>query len=181
MKKYYVVSYRGTEGRYRNFREEIPAESKREAVEKIYSAFFNSDYFPQEDGSIKDAGGNTVADSNSETIDVSGGVLYAETISGYEYSRLASAQEVDEDTVEVIEGFFLGEHEGELRSIDEDSMLHRIGVKNLSTGETENVLLVATKSCFFAALEANPGAWGVFPKSDYTIEEAASSMAFGQI
>lgn len=77
---YYKVTYSGTASKFKNFSHEVNANSEREAVEKVYCDFLNADYFPQDDGSIKDCDGNIIARPNDTTIDYDGGCFSAEII-----------------------------------------------------------------------------------------------------
>lgn len=76
--KNYTVYYKGNASKFRNFETEVYANSEREAVEKVYGEYLDSNYFPQDDGSIKDCDGNTIADPDSEVIDYDGGVFFSE-------------------------------------------------------------------------------------------------------
>ena len=79
MKKY-KVNYSGNASRFRNFEMEVKANSEREAVEKVYGEYLDSNYFPQDDGSIKDCDGNTIAEADDTTIEYDGGCFSAEEI-----------------------------------------------------------------------------------------------------
>ena len=74
------VIYSGNSTKFRNFEFEVTANSEREAVETAYAKYLDENYFPQEDGSIKDCDGHTVADSNDDTIEYDGGCFYAVSI-----------------------------------------------------------------------------------------------------
>ena len=76
--KNYLVTYRGNATRLKNFKREVSANSDREAVIEIYSRYFYDNYFPQEDGSIKDCDGHTIADADDNTIEYDGGCFSAE-------------------------------------------------------------------------------------------------------
>jgi hypothetical protein len=78
--KTYKVTYTGNSTRFRNFEREVRASSERKAVEKIYSEYLDSNYFPQDDGSIKDCDGNTIAWIESNSIEYDGGSFIAEEI-----------------------------------------------------------------------------------------------------
>lgn len=53
------------------------AASKREAVEEFFRTENDSEYYPQEDGSIINASGNLVADADSDTFRYDGGNFFA--------------------------------------------------------------------------------------------------------
>ena len=76
--KAYKVTYSGNASRFRNFESEVNANSEREAVEKVYQQVMDENYFPQEDGSIKDCDGNTIAEATDSTIEYDGGCFSAE-------------------------------------------------------------------------------------------------------
>ena len=78
--KTYKVNYSGTVERHKGINEEVKANSRREAVEKIYRMFFDSDYFPKDDSSILNDAGNVIATATDETIEMDGGLLIAEEI-----------------------------------------------------------------------------------------------------
>lgn len=77
--KTYSVTYSGT-SRFRNFESTVNANSEREAVENVYQEVMDSNYFPQEDGSIKDCDGYTVASATDNTIEYDGGYFSAEEV-----------------------------------------------------------------------------------------------------
>ena len=76
--KTYKVTYSGNATRFRNFETEVNANSEREAVEDVYGDYLDENYFPQEDGSIKDCDGNTIAEADDDTIEYDGGCFSAE-------------------------------------------------------------------------------------------------------
>ena len=78
--KQYKVTYSGNATRFKNFEDIVLADTEREAVEDVYSIYLNSNYFPQEDGSIKDCDGNTIAEADDTTIEYDGGCFSAEEI-----------------------------------------------------------------------------------------------------
>lgn len=78
--KTYKVTYSGNSSRFRNFELTVNADSEREAVEDVYRKMMDNDYFPQEDGSIKDCDGHTIADADDDTIEYDGGYFSAEEV-----------------------------------------------------------------------------------------------------
>lgn len=76
----YKVTYSGNASRFKNFEREVNAKSEREAVEKIYNEYLDQDYFPQEDGSIRDCDGNEIATASSNIIEYDGGYFSAEIV-----------------------------------------------------------------------------------------------------
>ncbi len=76
--KTYKVTYSGNDSKFKNFEEIIFADSEREAVEDVYGSYLDSNYFPQEDGSIQDCDGNTIAEATDSTIEYDGGCFSAE-------------------------------------------------------------------------------------------------------
>lgn len=78
--KAYKVTYSGNSTKFRNFETVVNADSEREAVEDVYGDYLDQNYFPQEDGSIKDCDGNTIAEATDDTIEYDGGCFSAEEI-----------------------------------------------------------------------------------------------------
>lgn len=78
--KTYRVFYNGTVERHQGINEEVKANSKREAVEKVYKSGYDTDYFPQDDGTILNDAGNVIATATDETIEMDGGLLIAEEV-----------------------------------------------------------------------------------------------------
>jgi hypothetical protein len=75
--KSYIVKFIGSQSRLSGFTEEVEANNEREAVEKVYSEKMNSNYFPQDDGSIKDCDGWVCAEADSDIIEYDGGYFEA--------------------------------------------------------------------------------------------------------
>lgn len=82
--KTYKVKYSGNSTRFKNFEETVLAASKRDAVETVFQTIMDENYFPQEDGSIKDCDGEEIATPTDETIDYDGGHFYAEIMKTYD-------------------------------------------------------------------------------------------------
>ena len=76
----YLVTYSGNCTKLNNKQWDILADTEREAVELIYQQVMDDNYFPQDDGSIKDCSGHTVADEDDDTIEYDGGCFSAEII-----------------------------------------------------------------------------------------------------
>lgn len=76
--KIYVVSYIGNSMKYKGFRTTLTATSKRGAVEKFYESYLNYNYFPQEDGTIKDCDGDIIAYPDENEIRFDGGYFTAD-------------------------------------------------------------------------------------------------------
>lgn len=76
----YKVTYSGNASRFRNLELTVNADSEREAVEDVYSSIMCENYFPQEDGSIEDCDGHTVAEADDATIEYDGGCFLAEIV-----------------------------------------------------------------------------------------------------
>jgi ribosomal protein L20A (L18A) len=74
----YLVTYSGNATRFSNFQSTINADSEREAVEAVYQQIMAENYFPQDDGSIKDCDGHTIAEEDDDTIEYDGGSFSAE-------------------------------------------------------------------------------------------------------
>lgn len=76
----YKVTYSGKNSRYQDFEELVNAHTERDAVEDVYASRFTENYFPDEDGSIRDCDGNIIAEADDDTIDYDGGYFLAELI-----------------------------------------------------------------------------------------------------
>ena len=76
--KTFTVFYNGNASRFKNIACEVNAETERDAVESVYQSYLDTNYFPQEDGSIKDCDGDTIAEADDNTIEYDGGCFYAE-------------------------------------------------------------------------------------------------------
>ena len=78
--KTYKVTYSGNSTRFKNFKRVLNAESERNAVVMAYAEYLDENYFPQDDGSIKDCSGNTIATAKDVVIEYDGGYFSAEEI-----------------------------------------------------------------------------------------------------
>lgn len=78
--KQYTVYYVGNSTRFIKFKREVLAESERQAVENVFGTYMPDNYFPQDDGTIKDCDGYTIADKDDQTIKYDGGYFFAEEI-----------------------------------------------------------------------------------------------------
>ena len=78
--KTYKVTYSGNARRFKNFSLDVNANHEREAVENVFQQVIDENYFPQEDGSIKDCDGNTISEADDDTIEYDGGCFSAEEI-----------------------------------------------------------------------------------------------------
>jgi hypothetical protein len=76
--KTYKVCYSGNASKFKNFETTVNANSEREAVEDVYQQIMDENYFPQEDGSIKDCDCHEIATATDVTIDYDGGCFFAE-------------------------------------------------------------------------------------------------------
>jgi len=80
--KDYKVTYSGNASRFKKFEKDVFANSEREAVEKVYSSIMDENYFPQDDGSIRDCDGHEIADAEDTCIKYDGGYFTAKEITG---------------------------------------------------------------------------------------------------
>lgn len=78
--KTFIVSYSGNATHFKNFETTVNANSERQAVEKVYASALDSNYFPQEDGSINDCDGCQLATASDDVIEYDGGYFSAEEI-----------------------------------------------------------------------------------------------------
>jgi len=78
--KTYKVTYSGNASKFANFETVVNAMSEREAVEDVYQQLMDADYFPQEDGSVKDCDGNEIASADDDTIEYDGGCFSASEV-----------------------------------------------------------------------------------------------------
>lgn len=78
--KTYLVTYSGNSSRFSNFERTVNANSEREAVQDVYASYLSDNYFPEDDGSIKDCDGHTIAEADDDCIEYDGGYFSAEEI-----------------------------------------------------------------------------------------------------
>lgn len=76
--KVFNVRYNGNCTRLKNLNEVVNAIDKRDAVETVFSSIHDSDYFPQDDGTIQNASGDIICQKDDDTIMYDGGWLFAE-------------------------------------------------------------------------------------------------------
>lgn len=74
----FKVAYAGTASRFKGFSTIINAESARAAVEEVYQEVLDSNYFPQDDGSIRDCNGDIIAAAGDDSISYDGGSFSAD-------------------------------------------------------------------------------------------------------
>lgn len=74
----FLVTYSGNSRRFKNLQKKIGALTEREAVEKVYQEVLDSNFFPQDDGTIVDTDGEVIARPDDVTIDYDGGCFSAE-------------------------------------------------------------------------------------------------------
>jgi hypothetical protein len=80
----YKITYTGNDSRFQNLCIEQNANNAREAVIKFFSERINDRYFPQDDGSIKDANGMTICETNQDYIKHDGGYFEADAKMTYD-------------------------------------------------------------------------------------------------
>ncbi len=78
--KTYKVTYDGNSKRFKDLEEIVDAPTARDAVIDVYSSYLDENFFPEEDGEIKDADGDTIAGSDDDYIWYDGGYFTAEEI-----------------------------------------------------------------------------------------------------
>lgn len=78
--KNYKVTYSGQSRKFKNFETNIHAESERQAVENVYKYCLDENYFPEEDGTIKDCDGHIIAKPTDVVIEYHGGFFNANEI-----------------------------------------------------------------------------------------------------
>lgn len=94
--KTYIVTYSGNSSRFKNLKAEITANSEREAVEKVFNNHLPNNYFPQDDGSIQDCDGYTIARAKDDSIEYDGGRFVAEEVGGEtEWKRITNLNCLD--------------------------------------------------------------------------------------
>ena len=74
----FKITYTGNDSRFKNLCIEQDANTACEAVIEFFSERLSDRYFPQDDGSIKDADGMTISESNQDYIKHDGGYFEAE-------------------------------------------------------------------------------------------------------
>lgn len=98
--KTYTVKYNGNNSRFRNLNEEVSANTMRDAVIKVYADRFDDNYFPQDDGRVRDCDGEIICDLSDESIFFDGGYLYAEEIKTYTVKTFESFKAVQKAWLE---------------------------------------------------------------------------------
>lgn len=78
--KTYRVTYTGNCLKLKRFEEIINASNEREAVERVYAERMDYNYFPQDDGVIKDCDGDIIALPDHNSISFDGGYFVANDI-----------------------------------------------------------------------------------------------------
>jgi hypothetical protein len=76
----YIINYTGNATRFEGMNEIVLSNSKREAVEAIYSDLLDENYFPNDDLSIQDCSGKIIADADDDQIEYDGGYFVATLI-----------------------------------------------------------------------------------------------------
>lgn len=76
----YKVTYQGNASKFKGFSNSVLASSEREAVETVYQKVLDTNYFPQDDGSILDCDGNEIATPTDNIIEYDGGAFAAREI-----------------------------------------------------------------------------------------------------
>lgn len=83
--KTFQITYSGVNSHLklalRNNPQEVYANNAREAVEQYYSTFHSDDYFPDDNGLIRDADGDLICAKNDNEIWFDGGYISAIEIS----------------------------------------------------------------------------------------------------
>jgi len=74
----FKITYTGNDSRFKNLCIEQVADTAREALIEFYAQYLPERYFPQNDGSIKDANGMTICESNQDYIRHDGGYFEIE-------------------------------------------------------------------------------------------------------
>jgi len=74
----YKITYTGNDSRFKNLSITQVADTAREALIEFYAQYLPERYFPQDDGSIKDANGMTIYEANAYYIKHDGGYFEIE-------------------------------------------------------------------------------------------------------
>ena len=64
----FKITYTGNDSRFKNLSTTQDANTAREALVQFFAEYLPERYFPQNDGSIKDANGMTICESNQDYI-----------------------------------------------------------------------------------------------------------------
>lgn len=78
MIKRFQVSYTGNATQFKGCKSFEYAETKKDAVLKVYARYLDHDYFPQEDGNIFDQDNNLISARGDDAIYHDGGYFIAE-------------------------------------------------------------------------------------------------------
>jgi hypothetical protein len=78
--KAFLVTYNGNDQKFKDFREIIEAKNEREAVERMFHKFMDSNYFPNGKGFIFDSDQNVLAEPGDQAINWDGGYFIADLI-----------------------------------------------------------------------------------------------------
>lgn len=78
--KAFKITYYGSSKTFQNMNIKEQANTPREAVEKFYAKIFDLNYFPQDDGSIKNCSGQIIAKPEDDYIKHDGGYFEAEEV-----------------------------------------------------------------------------------------------------
>jgi hypothetical protein len=101
-KSLFKVIYTGSVERYKNdFSIEL-ATDERDATRQSYARVHEQDYFPQDDGTVKDCDGNIIQDLTEDTIYFENGYYIAEKLQ-QDTDDLNQAMNLDDDKAREIE------------------------------------------------------------------------------
>lgn len=149
--KTYRVRYNGNATQFKLLNEKVTAKNKREAVEKVYKLYNDEHYFPSEDGTIRDAVGDTIATFGDEVIDFDCGVFYAEEVMNITRTERTTIEWRNEDTGERIQHdtdtdtFYYWNKDGDIRSsweINENARMIELcstSVEQIWIGSTDRI------------------------------------------
>jgi hypothetical protein len=101
-KSLFKVIYTGTIERYKNAFSIELATDERDATRQSYARIHERDYFPQDDGTVKDCDGNIIQDIGEDTIYFENGYYIAEKLQ-QDTDDLNQAMNLDDDKAREIE------------------------------------------------------------------------------
>ena len=76
----FKIAYTGNATQFKGVTATIEASSKRDAVEQYYQSVLDENYFPHDDGVIKNCRGNVIAEADDDCIEYDGGYFVATLI-----------------------------------------------------------------------------------------------------
>lgn len=93
--KHFRIYYTGFSTRYKNLSEVVEGQDPKELLERFYQSILDENYFPEEDGTIKDMDGEVIREPDDTDIFYDGGYFMIEEIT-YQDEELELLEVVEE-------------------------------------------------------------------------------------